>query len=391
MKPLYTYLTNDTVHKLSKSERKKLLEIDSLYRELYTDYWNKWYDSGVINQKQEFKKFIDAKKNGDKYYPQLEISLHYLDKTFLDRCRILRTKCEQFKCFLSKYYIGKIDEMYCQANWAINPSKETMYELNNFLCINISDDVYEEAMKMLKEHPWEDVSDEQTMDGPDVVPQLQQHIKKLGYEYDAVLNDTLLARMKVLPNRPELQIKTSAKYSPIDVGSLKVHEVEVHCGRRYYGMQQGLYLMLDGLPGRNTLDEGMAIYNSIHMNPLGIKPNLFWKVAIKIYIAKHIDKDFHELYEDIEKMCPTVPKLEIFENLLRFKRMLKDCSLPGGDCMIQSDYFIGYQMIKNMDKKLRNDILHYNIGPNQIKDLDKIKKFFKLNKFKPITKKDMLK
>lgn len=386
MKSLFNYINENTIHKLSRSERKILLSIDREYKELYTEYWNKWYDSGVTNQRGEFKKFMDARKNGEKYYPQLQISLDALDNSFLKKCRELRSRCAQFPCFLSKYYIGKIDEMYCQANWAVNPSKETMHMFNHFLHVDIDDKTYNCAMKMLKEHPWEDVSDEQTMTGADVVPQLQQHIEKLGYEYNAVLNDNLLARMKVIPNRPELQIKTSAKYSPIDVGSLKVHEVEVHCGRRYYGMQQGLYLMLDGLPGRNTLDEGMAIYNSIHMNPLGIKPNLFWKVAIKIYIAKHIDKDFCELFDSIKELCPTVPDKEIFENLLRFKRMLKDCSLQGGDCLIQSDYFIGYQMIKNMDEKLRKDILHYNIGPAQIEELDNIKKFFKLNKFKKISK-----
>jgi hypothetical protein len=32
----------------------------------------------------------------------------------------------------------------------------------------------------------------------------------------------------------------------------------------------------------------------------------------------------------------------------------------------------------------RDDILKYNIGPNQIKDLPKIKEFFKLNKFKSL-------
>lgn len=376
--------------KLSSSDKQKLIDLDNEYKDIYTQFWNDWYDSGVENQKEEFKKFINARKNGKKYFPQLKLSLGKLDNDFLEKCRVLKSKFLNFNCYLSKFYIEKINEMYNQACWCVNPCKENLELINDTLSVNITDEIYDSAMEMLKSYPWKDVSEDQTMYGKDVVPKLQKHINKLEYDYKAVLNPHLLARMKVVPNKPHLEIKTSAKYSDIDVESLKVHEVEVHCGRRYYGMKLGLYLMLDGLYGRNTLDEGMAIYNSMHYNPLGVKPNLQWKIAIKIWIAKHIDLDFCELFERIKEMCPTAPDVEIFENLLRFKRMLLDCSLPGGDCLIQSDYFIGYQMIKKMDKSLRDDILHYNIGPDQLKELDKIKKFFKLNKFKPITEKDLV-
>ena len=40
--------------------------------------------------------------------------------------------------------------------------------------------------------------------------------------------------------------------------------------------------------------------------------------------------------------------------------------------------------VKNMTDKERDDILKWNIGPDQIKDLPEIKKFFKANKFKPL-------
>ena len=394
MKALKDYINESIILyaddlKLSKYDKKRLLELDRKYGKLYIEYWNKWYDSGVSNQNEEFDKFMKARKEKRKYYPQLELTLESLDESFLEACRALKQEFLEFKCYLSRFYIGKIDEMYNQAYWAICPNEETLSLINRQVAVNISQETYDSAMKMLKKHPWKDVSEDQTMNGEDVVPKLQKHIDELKYDYKAVLNDNLIARMKVIPNKPWLEIKTSAKYSDIDVESLKVHEVEVHCGRRYYGMQQGLFIMLDGLPGRNTLDEGMAIYNSMTKNPLGIKPNLEWKVAIKVWIAKNIDKDFCTLFEEIKKMCPTAPDKEIFDNLLRFKRMLKDCKLPGGDCLIQSDYFIGYEMIKQMSEELRDDVLHYNIGPAQIDELDKIKKFFELNKFNPLTEKDL--
>ena len=49
-----------------------------------------------------------------------------------------------------------------------------------------------------------------------------------------------------------------------------------------------------------------------------------------------------------------------------------------------SDYLDGYERVKNMDDKLRKDLLEYPIGPNQLYELDTIKKFFEINKFKPL-------
>ena len=47
-------------------------------------------------------------------------------------------------------------------------------------------------------------------------------------------------------------------------------------------------------------------------------------------------------------------------------------------------YFRGYNLVKEMDDKMRDDILHYNIGPDQIYELENIKEFLKVNKFKKL-------
>ena len=41
-------------------------------------------------------------------------------------------------------------------------------------------------------------------------------------------------------------------------------------------------------------------------------------------------------------------------------------------------------MIDKMTDKERDDILKYNIGPEQIKDIPKIKEFIRVNKLQPI-------
>ena len=74
----------------------------------------------------------------------------------------------------------------------------------------------------------------------------------------------------------------------------------------------------------------------------------------------------------------------VFKNICRFKRVLCDCSKYGGDSHGETDYLVGYQLVKKMTNKEKDDILRWNIGPDQIKDLSKIKEFFRLNKFEPL-------
>ena len=49
-----------------------------------------------------------------------------------------------------------------------------------------------------------------------------------------------------------------------------------------------------------------------------------------------------------------------------------------------TDCLDGYERVKEMDDKLRKELLEYLIGPNQLYELDTIKKFFEINKFKSL-------
>jgi hypothetical protein len=180
-----------------------------------------------------------------------------------------------------------------------------------------------------------------------------------------------------------MNVNPNAKFSEIDIEGLKAHEVEGHIGRRYYGLKTGLNLFLMGLKWRNTLDEGLAIWNSLH-KVSKVKPNVKFNIALKTIITYYLDKkDFCELFDMCKELAPNLPDESLFSNLLRFKREIQDCSLLGGNGDDQS-YFCGYQIVKKMTDKERDDILKWNIGPDQIKDLPEIKKFFRLNKFKPL-------
>lgn len=138
-----------------------------------------------------------------------------------------------------------------------------------------------------------------------------------------------------------------------------------------------------GLRWRNTLDEGLAIWNSLHKVKV-VKPNVRFNIALKTIVAYYLDKkDFCELFDMCKTLAPNLPDDSLFANLVRFKREFQDCSLIGGNGDDQS-YFCGYQIVKSMTDSERDDILKYNIGPDQISELPDIKKFLSLNTFEPL-------
>lgn len=387
MKSLYDYIKTDNL-KLSRDDKNTLLSLDKLYGHLYKEFWYKWDRTDCKNLESEFKKFISARQKGQKYYPQLKLVRDELNVNWLDDALRLKSKFQNFNCFLSKYYIENIDYMYHQVNMTTH--KDDPYILakyNQVMTHTISDKDYDFAWKLIKKYPYEDKREEQPYNGKDVLPMMQSHMDKRGYGFNIELNPHMVARQNVEPHNKVLHIKTDGQFSELDVESLRIHEIDVHVARRYYGYKTGLNLFADGLLYRNTLDEGLAINQSLHHNKFGVKPNLQFDIAIKTIIGRHIlEKDFCELFDMLIDKVRTDKNKDIidfivFKNICRFKRVLCDCTKYGGDSHGETDYLVGYQLVKNMTDEERDDILKYNIGPDQIKDLPDIKKFLEINKF----------
>lgn len=390
METLYTYLRTSPSYKLTDTDRARLLELDKEYGEFFREFWFKWDKTDCVNLKEEWKKFSKAMEGGQTYYPQIKLVIDKLTPDFLNWGNKLILKFQGFPCFLSKYYIENINYMMNQAIGTIYKTKESFAILNKQMCPKVSEENYKAAWKMIKEHPYRDVREEQNYRGKDIIDTMQTHVDKCKFKYRVELNPHMIARQNVVPHEPVLHIKTDGEFSDLDVESLKIHEVEVHVARRHWGFQTGLNLFVDGLVERNTIDEGMAINQSLHHNKYGVKPNLEFDIAIKTVIGYHImDMDFIELYKWLVKKCKNkdnekIIGFVIFRNLMRFKRVIQDCSLLGGDSIEETDYFCGYQMVKDMPESLKQDLIKWNIGPGQIKDLPDIKQFFKANKFKPL-------
>lgn len=377
--------------RLSEAEKQRLLTLDKQYGDLCNEFWTEWDRTDCKNLDEEFEKFMDAHKNGQKYFPQLELVKDNLTEDWLIKANTLKTEFLSFNCFLSKYYIENLDHMYKQVNMTLHKDDPlAVADYNKIMCIPVSDEDYDYAWKLIKEHPWIDNREEQPYRGKDVVPMMKSHMEKRGYGFAVELNPYMIARQNVEPHNKTLHIKTHGRFNDLDIESLRIHEIDVHVARRYYGFKTGLNLFVYGLKYGNKLDEGTAINQSLHHNKFGVKKNLEFDIAIKTVLGRHImEKDFCELYDMLIDKITTDQNKDyidsvLFKNLCRFKRVLCDCSRPGGDGCGETDYLCGYRVVSKMPASLRKDIIQYSIGEQHIKDLPKIKKFFKLNKFESL-------
>lgn len=389
MEDISTYISKSCSSiKLTPQQKQTLLELDREYGSLYKEFWYKWDRTDCKNMQEEFDKFISERKKGNKYYPQLQLVKDDLDESWLSKALTLKSKFSNFHSFISKYYIENINYMYNQVNMTLHKDDPyILLQYNSTMVLPVSDEDYEFAWELLKKHPYEDVRKDQPYRGEDILPLMQSHMDKRGYGFKIELNPYMVARQNVEPHNKTLHIKTNGRFNDLDVESLRIHEIDIHVARRYWGYKTGLNLFADGLLYRNTLDEGLAINQSLHHNKFGVKPNLEFEIAIKTVIGRHImEKDFCELYDMLIDKLTTpqnknIIEIIVFKNICRFKRTLCDCSKIGGDSHGETDYLCGYRMIHKMNKSQIKDLIQYNIGPGQIKDLPSIKKFLEVNVF----------
>lgn len=385
MKSLNQYINKTSSPlKLTPEQKEKLLKLDEEYGELVMMYRKDLNTKDIANLQEECEKFLRARKRGLKYFPYVKLTTDngFYTDGILPRLKQLLVEFLHFDCFLSKYYIELIEDMIRTVEFTFDIKGKykwyTTYRAQTPSLENL-----QLAYDMLRENPYEVIDDsDRTIGGKEAAKLIQAHIDKLGYKWKVKLNDKMIPRMNVDIDKT-MNVNPNAKFSETDIEGLKAHEVEGHIGRRYYGLKTGLNLFLMGLRWRNTLDEGLAIWNSLH-KVKKVKPNVKFNIALKTIITYYLDKkDFCELFDMCKELAPNLPDESLFANLIRFKREIQDCSLIGGNGDDQS-YFCGYQIVKKMTDKERDDVLKWNIGPDQIKDLPKIKEFFRVNKFKPL-------
>ena len=246
----------------------------------------------------------------------------------------------------------------------------------------VDKELYKEALQIIKDNPYKkpDFKKDRTNDSDDVLEAIEDALDELGYDFDVEIDTGMLPRMNVKMGR--VNINKTSKFSDEDIEGLIQHEIRGHVGRRYYGMQTGLWLFAYGTQSSSTYDEGLAVWNSLNKVKRK-KQNVLFNIAMKTCISYLMyEMDFCDLFDWLKKQAPEMTDYTAFKTVMRPRRRNKDCSIMSGEPM--TTYFQGYNMVNDMDDKMRDDILHYNIGPDQKYELENIKEFLKVNKFKPL-------
>lgn len=378
----YIYKYSSCCLKLNRKDKKYLLTLDEEYGELMSRVRSEYNEKDIENLDDELDRFMKMKKRGKKYYPILQTSKCGYDKSHLiDDLIELRNKFQGFQqCFLSKFYIEVLNRKIRWCKYAIDVCNGEYKEWPT----NIPDrELFEEALKVFKNSKYEsskqlerDITSEQAKE------MIEDALKELKYDWEVSIEDNMLARMNVQPDKI-IRINKDSKFNIADIEGLIAHEIKGHIGRRFWGYKTGLNLFVYGLEYCPTLDEGLAVWNSINLVDHE-KPNVMVNISLKYIIGylKHY-MDFCELFDYIKKISTkhNIPDSVIFKAIARSKRELLNMKIKGGksdDC----DYFLGYKMVNDMTDEQRDDVLKYNVGPNHLQDIPKIKDFLKVNNIK---------
>lgn len=374
-------LESNSIYTLKPEVKTKLIELDEKYHKLTEKFRTKYVATTCSNLKEEFDKFISAKKMGQKYYPQLEIENSNVDNKLIENFEKLKNEFKKIKddCYITKFYLEKIESMLegLELRKRLETGEYTTPDKNP-----VDKSLYEEALECVKNNPYKkpDFKNDRNIESDKCLEDIEDALDELGYNFEVQIDNNMLPRMNVKMGK--VNINRTARFSEDDIEGLIAHEIKGHVGRRFYGKETGLWLFAYGLQSSSTYDEGLAVWNSLNLVKHK-KDNVMFNIAMKTCVSYLMfEMDFCDLFDWVKKKAPTMTDYTAFKIIVRPRRRNKDCEIKSGEPM--TTYFKGYNMVKDMDNKMRDDILHYNIGPNQIFELENIKEFLKVNKFKKL-------
>ena len=372
---------SNSIYTLKPDVKTKLLELDEKYHKLTEKFRTKYVATTCSNLREEFDKFMSAKNMGQKYYPQLEIENSNVDNKLIENFEKLKDEFKEIKddCYIVKFYLEKIEGMLegLDLRKKLETGDYTTPDKNP-----VDKSLYEEALECVKNNPYKkpDFKNDRNIESDKCLEEIEDALDELGYNFEVQIDDNMLPRMNVKMGM--VNINRTARFSEDDIEGLIAHEIKGHVGRRYYGKETGLWLFAYGLQSSSTYDEGLAVWNSLNLVKHK-KDNVMFNIAMKTCVSYLMfEMDFCDLFDWVKKKAPTMTDYTAFKIIVRPRRRNKDCEIKSGEPM--TTYFKGYNMVKDMDNKMRDDILHYNIGPNQIFELENIKEFLKVNKFKKL-------
>ena len=189
--------------KLSEKDKEYLLELDKKYGELAIIFRKEFRAKNVMNLDDEFNKFIEHKRVGEKYFPKLELEQIESSIDIKAEFEELLAKFENFSSFISKFYVERINgflksirikEKYKEMSDSGEYGKKSMNK-NRCDCFPTLAE-YNYALELIKDFPYESIKDGvRDIKAEDAVKMFQKKIDELGYEYKVKLVDGMLPRV----------------------------------------------------------------------------------------------------------------------------------------------------------------------------------------------------
>ena len=379
--------------KLSDKDKAKLLELDKKFNELADEYEKEHiHFANIENEKEAIDNVLYAIKHKKEHY---DIGIEYEKSKFSDKkwCKNfmkelndLKNQFINIKCYLTKFYIYRINKIIEQIMFFEKYIKDPSFKGQN---VNLpSERMYNKAIKLIKENQFVDINKliekdkdyERNITPEEAKKILQKDINDKGFEWEVVIDNNMVPRMSVRPYK-EFRINGNNKFSKVDIESLKAHEIDVHVARKSNALKTGLYLFIHGLKGNNVYDEGLAIYNSLNKVEKP-KPNILFFICMKIILLYELNKNgIYSAYKRIKDLTG-IEDRRIALAIVRASRVYIYTLL--GNYSTDEDYLDGYLQVCKMDEDDRKKLLELPIGPDQLYEIDTIEKFLKVNDFEPI-------
>lgn len=394
MKSLFQYIKEsyNDILKLSNEEIQELLDLDLEYGKLMLISRYEVVAREILNADEEWEKFEQIHiVDGQEYYPVIKHKEMKYEKYDLEnRTKELIGKFSHISCFLKKYYIENLNSILAKIEYIRNLDSDD-YEMAEEKIRNFDDKTVEYALKVIQDTKDTSMPNdkryERIMTGNVVKEKIQKALDELGYDWKIIENNEMAPRMGVNPEKT-FRIRTTAKFSEVDIESLIAHEIKAHVRKRYEGYKHGLFLFVFGLSGKNIFDEGMAIWNSLNLieHP---KPYALFKICFSYIVCYHLSKyDFCEAFDRIKLLCEGkgVSDKLIFKQIMRSKRSTIRTDRLGywsGDI----DYLRGYLLVDKMSTEEREKLIQWNIGPEQYYNISVFEDFFRYNSIPEISNK----
>lgn len=368
--------------KMSDVDIKKLIKLDKEFDEV-RKLRKSSYMKEILNLDEEKEKFLKSLKEGKRYNPVFKHHPQPYDKNkMVERAKKLIKEFQNFNCFLSRYYINKLEFLvsFGEIKKLNKNSKEYGSRMLNLYGGKIDPYLVSEAERIIANNPYVKTKGSKNTVTPHQLAKLaRKELKRLGYDkWKVYVVPNIIPRMCVR-DEYRVEINSGAMFSRNDIPGLLAHEIDGHVGRRFHGDATGLNLFRTGLTGKNQLDEGLAIFNSLKVKKP--KANVLFNISFFVVLANRCHElDFYDLFMFGRNYVKDNDD-KLFSKVMRIKRICEDTSLLTGD-LEEQEYLSGYLLVAKLDDSQRDEILKYNVGPDNFNDLDRIKAFLNLNKFK---------